>query len=44
MKLSKFKNELFIDFSKKKNRLEFEKALAKKLSRFNKRISENNRR
>ncbi len=40
MKLSKFKNEPFTDFSKKKNRLEFEKALAKVTSRFNKEYPE----
>lgn len=34
MKLSKFTNEPFTDFSKKKNRAEFEKALKKITSRF----------
>jgi len=36
MKLAKFKNEPFTDFSKKKNRQEFEKALEKVTSRFKK--------
>ncbi|MBK7255623.1 MAG: L-glutamate gamma-semialdehyde dehydrogenase [Ignavibacteria bacterium] len=36
MKLSKFKNEPFTDFSKKKNAQEFEKALGKVTARFNK--------
>ncbi|MCY7363494.1 MAG: L-glutamate gamma-semialdehyde dehydrogenase, partial [Ignavibacteria bacterium] len=36
MKLSKFKNEPFTDFSKKKNQKEFEKALEKVSSRFKK--------
>lgn len=36
MKLPKFKNEPFTDFSKKKNRQDFEKALNKITSRFNK--------
>lgn len=36
MKLSKFKNEPFTDFSKKKNREDFEKALAKVTTRFKK--------
>lgn len=34
MKLSKFKNEPFTDFSKKKNRIDFEKALIKVRGRF----------
>ena len=36
MRLSKFKNEPFTDFSNKKNRQEFEKALEKVTSRFKK--------
>ncbi|MEO8211030.1 MAG: L-glutamate gamma-semialdehyde dehydrogenase, partial [bacterium] len=36
MKLPKFKNEPFTDFSKKKNRQEFEKALEKVTARFKK--------
>ncbi|MBV6479056.1 MAG: 1-pyrroline-5-carboxylate dehydrogenase 1 [Ignavibacteria bacterium] len=35
MKLSKFKNEPFTDFTKKKNRQDFEKALNKVTKRFN---------
>ncbi len=34
MKLSKFSNEPFTDFTKKKNRTDFEKALKKVESRF----------